>query len=140
MSHILELIADNNHQHSSSQPRLSSTSNTKPYHDTSSSSPHTTSFKEDLRTQRIQDFVGNPTDSQVLHHHSSTKESIDEHKRNMKSHLDGFNAKVAGYGYKGWKIIGSTQERRKGVHWEKNALKFEIAKCNDSKTEFQDNN
>jgi len=96
-------------QYSSSQYNSTSTCNPKPNlarHDTSFSSRHTISSKEDFGTQRIQAFICNPTNSQLLHHHSSTKESVTEHERNMKSHLDGFDAKVSGY--EKWTIRRST--------------------------------
>jgi hypothetical protein len=57
----------------------------------SSSPPSTTSNKNDLSVQRIEDFVKSPIDSQIFPHHSSTNAAIQAHEDSMKAYIESFD-------------------------------------------------
>jgi hypothetical protein len=80
------------------QSEASSTSTSMEAYDSNGVSSYfsTTSNKNDLSIQRIEDFVKNPIDSQILHYHSSTEISMNAHRSSMKTCLRSFDAAYKG--------------------------------------------
>jgi hypothetical protein len=51
--------------------------------------------QHDYSASRIPAFAEDLTDSQILHRHSSTAESIHDHTSRMKGYLEGFDSTMA---------------------------------------------